>query len=129
MTYTINGKSFEDYGLKVSEDEVSTLNEEECKLILNTPPIEIKESGVFNDIHLSKEERVEHARRILDEIREIPVIKGEDAKRFTKRSNKNQERLERALKEVKLIQEGKLPKRSARQMLEEIRKDAEDGKL
>lgn len=42
-----------------------TLNEEQVKLILNTKPVQIKESDVFSDIHLSQEERRKHASAIL----------------------------------------------------------------
>lgn len=45
---------------------MNTINQEQANKILITKPIKIKESGVFNDIHLSREERVEHARKILD---------------------------------------------------------------
>ena len=43
-----------------------TINEEEANLILNTKPIKIKESGIFNDLNLSKRERLAHAASILN---------------------------------------------------------------
>lgn len=43
-----------------------TLNEEQVKKIVETEPIKVPESKVFNDIHLSKEERIKHAKEILE---------------------------------------------------------------
>lgn len=40
-------------------------------------------------------------------------------------SNKVKDSLKQALKEMQLIRAGKLPKRSARQMLEELRKESD----
>lgn len=42
-----------------------TLNETEANKILMTPRTVIKESNVFNDIHLNEEERIAHAANIL----------------------------------------------------------------
>jgi hypothetical protein len=42
-----------------------TLNEHEAQKILSTPRTIIKQSNVFNDIHLSKKERVAYAKNIL----------------------------------------------------------------
>ncbi|WP_025909347.1 hypothetical protein [Priestia flexa] len=42
-----------------------TLSEEDIKKILSTPVIEISESNVSNDIHLSKEDRIKQAKEIL----------------------------------------------------------------
>ncbi|WP_158701661.1 hypothetical protein [Lentibacillus sp. Marseille-P4043] len=42
-----------------------TLNEYEAKEILMTPRKLIKESHIFNDINLSREEKIKHAASIL----------------------------------------------------------------
>ncbi|GEM_PF-6114651 len=60
-------------------------------------------------------------------LRELPVIKGEDAKRFIKRSKENSESIKEALKEVKEIQKGERPKRSWRTMMEEVRSNLEES--
>ena len=43
------------------------LSEEDIKKILSTPVIEIPESNVPNDIHLSEEDRIKQAEKILKE--------------------------------------------------------------
>ena len=45
---------------------LTELTEEQIQKILDTEPRKIEESDVFNDIHLSKEESLKHARKILD---------------------------------------------------------------
>lgn len=42
------------------------LTEEMVQKIIDTPPIEIMESGIRNDLFLSKAERVKHAEKILE---------------------------------------------------------------
>jgi len=46
-------------------EQYYTLNEEEATKILSTPRTIIKESNVFSDIHLIREERIAHAANIL----------------------------------------------------------------
>jgi hypothetical protein len=44
-----------------------TLNDEQVRKILETEPKEIKEIKVFSDIYLTKEDRIKHATKILEE--------------------------------------------------------------
>lgn len=46
-------------------EQYFTLNEEEANKILKTPRTIIKENNIFNDIHLTKKERIAHAANIL----------------------------------------------------------------
>ena len=43
-----------------------TINEEEANIILSTPPKRLNNNKVFNDIHLSSEQKIAHARNILN---------------------------------------------------------------
>lgn len=43
-----------------------TLNDEQVKEIFNSKPVKISESNVFNDLTLSIEERIKHAKTILE---------------------------------------------------------------
>lgn len=47
-----------------------TLNEEQALQILNTEPAVIKESNVKNDLFMTREERIENARKILKDWKE-----------------------------------------------------------
>lgn len=50
-------------GIKLGNYE---LNQKQVKQILSTEPTKIKESDVFNDLKLTHDERIEHARKILN---------------------------------------------------------------
>jgi hypothetical protein len=47
-------------------DTTYTLNEREAKKILETPRKRISESNIFNDLKLSRTERIQHAANILN---------------------------------------------------------------
>ncbi|MCP3738792.1 hypothetical protein [Rossellomorea sp. BNER] len=58
-------------------DKNYKLTEEQVQQILDTPVTKIEISDVFNTIHLSREERNRHARRILDS-RKMKRERGEE---------------------------------------------------
>ena len=68
ITYATKGKSVINC---ISESFVSgdikwTLNDEEVSQIINTPKAELEEIEVFNDINLTKSERVHYAAKIIE---------------------------------------------------------------
>lgn len=48
-----------------------TINEEQANKILETNPITITESNVFNDLDITKEERIKRATRVLRNWRKV----------------------------------------------------------
>jgi len=47
-------------------DATYTLNESEAKMIAETPRRKVVETGIFNDLDLSKSDRIKRAASILD---------------------------------------------------------------
>lgn len=46
------------------------ITEEMAQKIIDAEPIEIKETGVFSDLKLTKEERIKHAKKIIESRKE-----------------------------------------------------------
>lgn len=83
-TYTIEIDMFKAYGVDLNDetedaldaDNNYTINEEQAQLIIDTPVHPVEKPKHSNNLHLSKEEQLKAARKVLDKWKETNSKEG-----------------------------------------------------